>query len=424
VVAACVLPDISLAGKKCPCALDHFCDPETNTCVFAAPGGHSGGGGDAGGGGEGGGGGPELPLANPLVHAGANELQSLHVDNLFLVEITEDEEFLIETYFDLKSEPNTDLLADNAPLTDVMQVKVPSELEYWGAGEIENVTITPVDRLPVSFGYRLRGEYPDPSLVAILDYTVFASGKIAVHQAIENQSADVVEIEDSEYNFTRVSDVFDPGWSFPSLAPDHFWWWKRAIGEQPRPTLLSVNRSDEIPSKLNDDHNCYWQSGGVSLASGSTLTRFGTIHLSLHDVGDEELAAIADDDRSARVETVVGGMVPDDDDDDGFDEVSGYFTAISAGGPLTVLLTPGTARRVAPAFEIQSWQTSDFRIRLGDQVLITSDMSDPAGGPGLVGYGMLARHVAADQRLYFIYLGNIEDTLSPADRTFTIEENL
>src|SRR5262249_33660620 len=43
-IASCVLPDLALEGKQCPCAEGDVCDPARNRCVSGPTGGSDGGG--------------------------------------------------------------------------------------------------------------------------------------------------------------------------------------------------------------------------------------------------------------------------------------------------------------------------------------------------------------------------------------------
>jgi hypothetical protein len=99
-------------------------------------------------------------------------------------------------------------------------------------------------------------------------------------------------------------------------------------------------------------------------------------------------------------------------DTGGFDPRTGTYTLQKGASSTSVeVAVDGSQTRFEPAFDIVGWQSDTWAIRLGDEVLGTSD----APGPSI-----LASH--AGDRLSFQYLGVIGASSSPAARTFTISE--
>jgi hypothetical protein len=97
----------------------------------------------------------------------------------------------------------------------------------------------------------------------------------------------------------------------------------------------------------------------------------------------------------------------------GFDPRTDTYTLQKSASSTSIeVAVDGSQTRFEPAFEIVDWQSATWAIRLGDELLGTSDVQGPL---------ILASHAA--DRLSFQYLGVIGASSSPAARTFTISED-
>jgi hypothetical protein len=241
---------------------------------------------------------------------------------------------------------------------------------------------------------------------------VFASGRVAGWVRVNNDSYTVQGVDIHHGNITLHLDEFDP------VSPD-------VVGLIPgKPGIeagvLTVDMEPDRGAQWfvpTDGIQPYGRVGGwkfvnVDLAVGTTFEARNTFFLGTSQLLAAERDARTADLQSPGLEPGAGATAPFSSFG-GLDPQTGtYVIQKETAASSVVFALAGDLARHEPAFEVQGWTSSTWTIRLGEQVLASSD----AGGPDL----LAAR---SPTKLSFQYLRVIPAGASAADRTFTVSEN-
>ncbi|NUO53280.1 MAG: hypothetical protein HOV80_30905 [Polyangiaceae bacterium] len=429
---ACILADIGMEGRPCPCAEGYSCDPATNTCVEgdvgqggnpstttgSAPTTTTGttssanaGGGDGGSGVGGGGGPPVLPEAVPLVAVG--DIQTggvaLSVNGVFRLEADAGHNWQIARWYDLENDPGTDLAGDSPPgytdtLVDTLQVN--DGINGWTAsfsGPLQDIDL--VDQTPARFGILTAIDYPLPGLRIRQDYWIYASGKVSVRMRAENAGGSPLSILDSEYHYTSVKQALV--WESSGLDSGHSASFQRNNGT----TLELINLSAEVPvlqDQSVENWNKYWQLGMFTLNGGAGIERYGAMLVTPGNLDAVDLAARSVDMRVPGLYTGQGAEPVGT----GFDQNAATYE-LTATGEIVEFGVMADRARFRPTFVIRDFTSPQWTISQGSTTLVSN--------ASLVGPGSVAWHDPATGVLVFVYLGDISESASDSERIFVLE---
>lgn len=432
--ASCVLGDLDLEGRPCPCAAGYFCDEAANVCRSSPTtgttssgashgggqggdngGGEGGGGAGSGGSSEGGGGGGREPvLAVPLTVEGgvATGEIALSVAGSFRIESDVTNHWQLVRWFDLAADPDTDL-AGKSPgvdvdlLLDTVQIE-DAEHGWTASSDGTLAVVSGIDQTPARYGLSMSIDYPLTGLSVSGTYWIYANGRVSVVARMASTSpVEPVQVVDSKYHYVSVNPSVE--WSTSSVDEEHSAVFVRTDGASPGSMLQVINASAESPA-LGDypDENRYWRYGSVSLPPWGAVERYGALLLGPRGLDAATLAQRSSDLRSPDIQIGEGATV----EGDGFDERAATYV-VTATGPLVELGVTAGRPRFSPSFVIRDWFEESWSIRLGEQVLVADDM--------LTGYGAVAFHDVAAGELVFVYLGDIAEGTPDAGRIFTLE---
>ncbi|NUP06889.1 MAG: hypothetical protein HOW73_12625 [Polyangiaceae bacterium] len=433
---ACVLGDIDLGGRACPCTDGFTCDVATNTCVPAGTsdttststtggGGSStsdggngaggaadgGSGGSITGGGGGGGGAPPL-LSKALEVFGSIESSAitLTVAEFFSLEADLSNQWQFGGYYDLASDPAVDLTGiPNESYTTVL-VDLPVENSDFDWAGVEDASVLDtwiIDETPARFGLGVDLQYPAPGPSVTTVYWVYANGRVGMHMRFENNTAVTMQIEDAEYHYVTVNPHL--AWTATDTDADHSTAFARVDGPAPVTTLQVVNlSSDTTLYGDTENDNRYWQFGDTTLMPGAGVDRYGALLLGPGAVDATTLDQRSKDLRVPGLE-ISEGATPVDS---GFDEGMAAYV-LSATASTVVFGVNADRPRFSPIFVIKNWHEPSWTIRLDGEEVVASDL--------LVGYGGLAHHDDTTGDLVFVYGGDIAQGTPASARTFTLE---
>ncbi|MCL4295968.1 MAG: hypothetical protein KJ077_09585 [Anaerolineae bacterium] len=318
-------------------------------------------------------------------------------------------------WFDLADSASQDLANKNGSGPGYNVLNQPVEMLYNGAwysltnAQEASVTILEESpaRLVLRSQYHLRPSGSD--FLVRTDYTVYASGRVAVNLALQNLSGASRTLGMIEYAFLNVEDAL--GWTITSLSSNHGLGFQRADGAIPRPNLLAVNHSADTAIDSDGAGNRYWYVTNQSLAANASFTRQWELQLGPGGQSTGDLTNRTDDARSPGL-TIVSGATPVGT---GFDPASAAYRLLAGSAPLSFYPT-ATQPRHAPIFVIDNWSSSTWSVSLNGTVLSSS--GQPQGGQAIASYD------SAAQRLVIQYLGTIPATATTAERTFGVDTGL
>ena len=428
-IGACVLADLDLEGRPCPCADGYTCDEAANVCkktsstattggstssATGAAGGAGASTGAAGGAGPGAGGGPPVgDDAVPLVATGGETsgLLTLSVADAFRLESDESHNWQLGRWFDTRVDPLTNLAGTSPPayadaLIDTMQT-LDAMFRWCGSAQGTLAEITMHDQTPARFGLQVALDYPLPGLRVSARYWIYASGKVSIAARIENTSATTLDLLDSEYHYVSVEPSLD--WSTTTIDSSHAAAFVRIDGPAPASTLQIVSLGTELPAQSDaQEWNRYWQLGAVSLEPADAIERYGALMVFPGGMNLDAMTERSQDLRTPKLFAGPGAMAVGT----GFSEEMASYT-VAATGTSVEFGVEADRTRFAPSFVIEGWTAPAWTLRRGSSVLLAHD--------DLIGPGALAWHDPRSGQLVFVHVDDIPMGAPLEERTFVLE---
>lgn len=421
-LSGCILADVDLAGRPCPCADAYVCDEASQTCVSSPGGGGATAAGTTATGSmpttstgassttSSGTGGQPPALAPPLVVSGdvAAGAVAFTVSGSFRLEATDTTHWQFERWFDLETSDAVNLAAERS--RDMLLEPVEMEIggDWFSAEDAGVGDVILTDETPARATLENTLAYPSsagPFSVHNV-YTVYASGRVGVRVEITNTSIVPQSFDTTEVSHTSVNESFVwDGATFESGNAARF---QRTDGPSPHPTLLSMSFDTSGEPGKDFDQNYYWDTGGATLSPGDTFVKTGELQVGL---GEKTLAELTD--RAA--DAISPGLSIAEGADavgSGYDSGSAAYVMSATSMPITFSVDASRTRH-APAFVIQGFTAIKWTVRKNGVVVVSSDMLD---GPSA-----LAHQDRSAERLVIDSIEEIPTSASEAERTFVID---
>lgn len=418
-LGACILGDLSLEGRPCPCTDGYVCDEASNTCIeesttqtgpttgpgsTSATGSTGTAGGSEGGGGAGSGGGPPIGDTFPLVVEGTQQggLVRLSVDEMFMVEANEANNWMFAHWFDLAVDPFADLAAKPPAYTDTLidTFQTADFINDWllsSDGSVASLVVT--DETPARFGLRVELDYPLMGLRSGLDQWIYANGRIGYTVWMENVGEPGgIDLYASEYHYATVNPSFS--WLQSDVDGNHACLMTRTNGPSPASSFQVVNLGSSTTLEHDSGVNCYWAHGAESMALGESVSYQGALILAPGGIDDIVAIQRSRDLRSPGLNLGEGATAIGS----GFDPGQIAYT-LSASGPVVQFGLDGALDRFAPAFVIDGWTEPVWEIRRDGAFVASS--STPLGA------GAVARHDAETGRLVVVFVESFPQGEAP-----------
>jgi hypothetical protein len=237
-----------------------------------------------------------------------------------------------------------------------------------------------------------------------VDYTVFASGRIAVTAVATNIGANAVAAFTwFEYAHTHLRT--DQAW----VGSEAFAGQGYAFSLGGKSNLLVVNHGTDTTIERNNDQNRYWATAAnvaVPWATNAAVRRNWERILWPPAMGAGDLSDIVADLRTPGLEVPSGGTAGR------FDAGHGTYPVAATGGPLTLRFT-GTQARVSPVFAVTNWTSPTFHLRRNGRELANTAV--PIARDAVVSLD------AAQKTLVIVDLEKIPANAPEAERTFVVE---
>jgi hypothetical protein len=359
---------------------------------------------------------PPAGGAPPIVRSGsvAGGSISLSVAGKFQLDFTSATAWQPARWYDLATSSSQDLANKGASQTVYNLLNEPIEIRYSGTwyniANAQSPTVTILEenasRVVLRTQFHLRPTSSD--FLVQTDYTVYASGRVAVSASVQNQSGASRTLSSVEYAFLNVEDSLS--WTVTALSSSHAIGFQRGNGATPLPNLLAINYAADTGINTDGTGNRYWLVGTQNLASNASFSRQWELQLTPGGQATASLTTRANDARAPALTIVSGGTAVGT----GYDTTQAAYT-IQASASSVSFYPTSAQQRHTPVFVVTNWSGANWQVSLNGTVLASS--AQPQGSQAIASYD------PANQRLVIQYLGTIPTTATTAQRTFVVSSN-
>ena len=246
----------------------------------------------------------------------------------------------------------------------------------------------------------------DSDFLVQADYTVYASGRVAVNMSLQNLSSAARTLGTVEYATTNVEDALS--WSINTLNSGNAISFAQTDGATPAPNLLVINASPDTTIATDATGNRYWTVSNQALNVNASFSRQWELQPVPGGQTVSSLTARANDVGAPGVVAAGGAVLVGS----GYDFGAGAYTLQESATSLSFYPTSAQQRH-APVFVIAGWRNASWQVSLNGTLLASS--VQPQGSTAIVSYD------SAGQRLVIQYLDIIPTTSTTAQRTFSVQ---
>lgn len=357
----------------------------------------------------------------PIARTGSSSsgTVSVLVAGRFQIDFTKDAAWQAVRWFDLGTAPGVDLANKSSP-TDSPTLVEPIILQDTASNYFDtSVAITPAitvleenpARVVLSTTYKFHQTTPPDSGLPCkdttmrADYTLYASGRVAVNSSLHNDDVARCTVDNFDYCNTQVEPSLP--WTGEVLVTKRAFAWQRGTGASPTPNLLVVCNGEVGFLASDVATNRYMQLGYQEINAGGTMVEPTELQVWPGGQSIATLTARADDVLNPALSVVSGGAAVGT----GFDRQQEAYILNATSTSLSFY--PNADRtRFSPVFVISNWTSASYVISLGGVPVASS------GKP--VGARAVASYDAAKKQLLIVSLDTLDTTTTGAARTFTV----
>ena len=275
------------------------------------------------------------------------------------------------SWYDLAADPAQDLANKGATRAARNVLNPPMELLYnsvwYSLDDAQNASIGILEnnsaRIVLYSQYQLQPA--GANLLVQTTYSIYASGRVAVHMQVTNTAAGSVLLSQVEYPFVNVEDTLS--WSVADLDANHTLAFQRSGVVGPASNLVVTNRSNDTTIDSDSAGDRYWTVPNIALASGQAFVRQWELLLAPGGLSTADMTARSTDVRSAELVIAQGATVVGN----GFNLADGAHTMQATGDPVSFYPT-ATTNRHAPVFVLDDWQSATWSVSLNGAVIASS----------------------------------------------------